>query len=40
MIGLTKEMAEADGTEGWSEAQLASLVMRDSLIGVKTADNP
>ncbi|MBI3371214.1 MAG: nitrile hydratase subunit alpha [Betaproteobacteria bacterium] len=28
------------GTEGWSEEQLAGLVTRDSLIGVKTANNP
>lgn len=40
MIGLTSKMAELDGTEGWSEAPLAGLVMRDSLIGAKTADNP
>lgn len=39
MIGLTNKMAESDGTEDWSEAPLAGLVMRDSLIGVKTADN-
>ena len=28
------------GTEGWSEEQLAGLVTRDSLIGVKTVNNP
>jgi nitrile hydratase len=28
------------GTEGWSEEELAGLVNRDSLIGVKFADNP
>ena len=28
-----------EGTEGWSEEQLAGLVTRDSLIGVKTVDN-
>ena len=28
------------GTEGWSEDQLARLVTRDSLIGVKTAADP
>ena len=28
------------GTDGWSEAQLAGLVTRDSLIGVKTVNNP
>ena len=28
------------GTDGWSEEQLAGLVTRDSLIGVKTVNNP
>ena len=28
------------GTEGWSEERLATLVTRDSMIGVAVADNP
>ena len=28
------------GTEGWSEAQLAALATRDSMIGVAVADSP
>ena len=29
-----------DGTDGWSEAQLATLATRDSMIGVAAADSP
>jgi nitrile hydratase len=29
-----------DGTEGWSEDQLATLVTRDSMIGVAEANPP
>jgi nitrile hydratase len=29
-----------DGTAGWSEAQLAALVTRDSMIGVAEARRP
>jgi len=29
-----------DGTEGWSEEQLAALVTRDSMVGVALADQP
>ena len=29
-----------EGTEGWSEEQLAALVTRDSMVGVARADNP
>jgi len=29
-----------EGTEGWSEEQLAQLVSRDSMIGTRLADRP
>lgn len=29
-----------EGTDGWSESELAALVNRDSMIGVAMADNP
>jgi len=29
-----------EGTEGWSEEQLAALVSRDAMIGTRLADRP
>ena len=32
--------ARPDGTDGWTEAELAALVSRDAMIGVALADSP